>query len=56
VAEAQQGRFIPISQWNDKTLDRIAAKLTAFAPAKLSSSGKLSLWSSLWPFGIILAC
>ena len=54
VAEASKGEFIPLSQWNDKTLDRIAAQLDRIAPAEIVEQRQTQLWSSLWPFGIIL--
>lgn len=54
VAEASKGEFIPLSQWNDKTLDRIAAKLETIAPSEIVEQRQTKLWNNLWPFGIIL--
>ena len=35
IAAASQGEYIPIKEWNEKTLDRIAAKLESHAPSQI---------------------
>ena len=55
VAEASKGEFMTIDQWNDKALERIAAKLDIIAPSEIVEQRQTRLWSNLWPFGIILA-
>ncbi len=55
IAEASKGEFIPISQWNEKTLETIAAKLESHAPSQIVEQRQTRLWSTLWPFSIILA-
>lgn len=55
IAEASKGEFIPLSQWNDKTLERIAAKIETIAPSEIIEQRQTKLWNNLWPFGIILA-
>ena len=55
IAEASQGEFIPISDWNEKTFAKIAAKLESHAPSQIVERRHTRLWSTLWPFYIILA-
>ena len=55
IAEASQGEFIPISDWNEKTFAKIAAKLESHAPSQIVERRQTRLWSTLWPFYIILA-
>ena len=55
IAEASQGEYIPISEWNEKTLDRIAAKLESHAPLQIIEQRQTRLWSTLWPFAVVLA-
>jgi uncharacterized membrane protein len=55
IAAASQGEYIPIKEWNEKTLDRIAAKLESHAPSQIIEQRQTRLWSTLWPFAIILA-
>jgi len=54
IAEASKGEYIPINQWNDQTLERIAAKLESIAPSEIVEQRQTRLWSNFWPFGIIL--
>lgn len=55
IAAGSQGEYIPIKEWNEKTLDRIAAKLESHAPSQIIEQRQTRLWSTLWPFAIILA-
>jgi uncharacterized membrane protein len=55
IAEASQGEFIPINDWNEKTFAKIAAKLESHAPSQIVERRQTRLWSTLWPFYIILA-
>ena len=55
IAAASQGEYIPIKEWNDKTLERIAAKLESLKPSQIIEQRQTRLWSTLWPFGLILA-
>ncbi len=55
IAAASQGEYIPINEWNDKTLDRIAAKLESHAPSQIIEQRQTRLWSTVWPFAIALA-
>ena len=55
IAAGSQGEYIPIKDWNEKTLDRIAAKLESHAPSQIIEQRQTRLWSTLWPFAIILA-
>ena len=54
IAEKSQGEFIPISEWNGKSLERIAAQLAAHSPSEIVESRQIRLWSSLWTFSLIL--
>ena len=40
---------------NEKTFDKIAARLEKIAPSEIVEQRQIRLWSNLWPFGIILA-
>ena len=40
IAAASQGEYVPIKEWNEKTLDRIAANSIATRRRRSSSSGK----------------
>jgi hypothetical protein len=54
IAEASHGEFIPISEWNEKSLERIAAKLESVAPSEIVERRQIQLWSTLWTFSWIL--
>ncbi|HEY7317137.1 MAG TPA: glutamine amidotransferase [Candidatus Binatia bacterium] len=54
IAASSQGEYIPIREWNEKTLDRIAAKLESHAPTQIIEQRQTRLWSTVWPFAIIL--
>ena len=54
IAEASKGEYISIDDWNDKTFDKIAARLEAIAPSEIVEQRQTRLWSNLWPFGVIL--
>ncbi len=55
IAESSKGEYIPIKDWNEKTFDKIAARLEKIAPSEIVEQRQIRLWSNLWPFGIILA-
>jgi uncharacterized membrane protein len=55
IAEASQGDFFPIGSFNEKTLESIAAKLESHAPSQIIERRQTRLWSTLWPFSIVLA-
>jgi uncharacterized membrane protein len=54
IAETSKGEYIPIADWNDKTLERIAARLESIAPSEIVEQRQTRLWSNLWPFTIML--
>lgn len=54
IAEASKGEYISIDDWNDKTFDKIAARLEAIAPSEIVEQRQTRLWSNLWPFGVML--
>ena len=55
IAETSKGEYISIDDWNDKALERIAARLESIAPSEIVEQRQTRLWSNLWPFGIMLA-
>jgi uncharacterized membrane protein len=55
IAEQSKGDYIPIADWNEKTLEKIAARLEAVAPSEIVEQRQTRLWSNLWPFAILLA-
>jgi uncharacterized membrane protein len=55
IAESSRGEFFSINDWNDKALEKIAAKLESHAPSRIVEKRQTRLWSTLWPFSIILA-
>jgi uncharacterized membrane protein len=54
IAEASKGEYFTIAEWNEKSLAKIAAKLEAVAPSQIIEQRQTRLWSTLWPFAIIL--
>ncbi|MFQ5902064.1 MAG: glutamine amidotransferase, partial [Candidatus Binatia bacterium] len=54
VAEISKGEFIPISEWNEKSLELIAAKLESLAPSEIVERRQIPLWSTLWTFSLLL--
>jgi uncharacterized membrane protein len=55
IAAASQGEFFSLNDWNEKSLEKIAAKLESHAPSQIVERRQTRLWSTLWPFSIILA-
>ena len=55
IAENSKGEYFSINDWNDKALEKIAAKLETIAPSQLVEQRQTRLWSTLWPFAIVLA-
>lgn len=55
LAETSKGEYIPIAEWNDKAVERIAARLESIAPSEIVEQRQTRLWSNLWPFAILLA-
>src|SRR5499426_292771 len=55
IAETSHGAFFSIHDWNEKTFDRIATKLESHASSQIIEQRQTRLWSTLWPFAIILA-
>ena len=54
IAETSHGEFFSINDWNDKALEKIAAKLESHAPSQIVEKRQTRLWSTFWPFSIIL--
>jgi uncharacterized membrane protein len=54
IAETSKGEYFSINDWNDKALEKIAAKLESIAPSQLVEQRQTRLWSTLWPFAIVL--
>jgi uncharacterized membrane protein len=54
IAETSHGEYFSINDWNDQALQKIAAKLESHAPSQIVEQRQTRLWSTLWPFSIIL--
>ena len=54
IAESSKGEYFFIDEWSEKSLEKIAAKLEAVAPSQIIEQRQTRLWSTLWPFSIIL--
>jgi hypothetical protein len=54
IADASRGNFLPIGNFNEKTIEEIAAKLERHAPSQIVEHRQTRLWSTLWPFSIVL--
>ncbi|MGE5817641.1 MAG: glutamine amidotransferase [Deltaproteobacteria bacterium] len=54
IAATSKGEFFPLSNFNEKSLETIAAKLESQAPSQIVEHRQTRLWSTLWPFSIIL--
>jgi uncharacterized membrane protein len=55
IAEISQGEYFSIDEWNEKSLEKIAARLEDLAPSSITEQRQTKLWSTLWPFVLILA-
>ena len=55
IAASSKGEYIPIADWNEKSLEKIAARLESIAPSEIVEQRQTRLWNNLWPFAIILA-
>ena len=54
IATNSKGGFFPLSSFDEKSLEAIAAKLESHAPSQIVEQRQTRLWSTLWPFSIIL--
>ncbi|MFQ5682559.1 MAG: glutamine amidotransferase [Candidatus Binatia bacterium] len=54
IAKISGGDFIPISRWNEQTLERLRAKLESLNPSEIIERRQIPLWNSLWVFIPIL--
>jgi uncharacterized membrane protein len=54
IAETSHGEYFSIDDWNDKSLDKIAAKLEKHTPTSITEQRQTKLWSTFWPFTLIL--
>jgi uncharacterized membrane protein len=55
IAQTSQGEYFSINDWNETSLEKIAAKLEKHAPTSITEQRQTKLWSTLWPFAMILA-
>ena len=55
IAESSKGEYFSINDWNDATVEKIATKLETVAPSQIVEQRQTRLWSTLWPFALILA-
>ena len=54
LAEKNHGEYLPIAEWNEQALERIAARLESIAPSEIVEQRQTKLWNNLWPFSIML--
>jgi uncharacterized membrane protein len=54
IAEVSAGEYFSIQDWNEKSLEVIAAKLEKHTPSSIIEQRQTKLWSTLWPFAIVL--
>jgi uncharacterized membrane protein len=54
IAETSQGEYFYITEWSEKSLETIAAKLEKHTPSSIIEQRQTKLWSTLWPFAMIL--
>jgi hypothetical protein len=54
IAEKSQGAYFSIADWNEKSLEVIAARLEKIAPSAIIEQRQTKLWSTLWPFVLVL--
>lgn len=55
VAATSRGEFIPVSAWDEKSLDAMATRLERIAPSEIVERRQIQLWNTLWAFFSILA-
>ncbi len=55
IAEVSGGHYIPIEAFNERALEKIAANIETHAPSQIIEQRQTPLWSTLWPFLLILA-
>jgi len=54
IAQSSQGEYFSIDEWNEKSLEKIKAKLEVIAPSQLVEQRQTRLWNTLWPFSAVL--
>jgi uncharacterized membrane protein len=54
IAETSQGEYFSIADWSEKSLEVIAARLEKHAPSSIIEQRQTKLWSTLWPFVMVL--
>ncbi|MBI2360472.1 MAG: hypothetical protein HYV04_16475 [Deltaproteobacteria bacterium] len=54
IATASGGEFIPISAWNEKSLEAMATRLEKIAPSEIVERHQIQVWNTLWGFFLIL--
>jgi uncharacterized membrane protein len=55
IAQTSQGEYFSINDWNETSLEKIAAMLEKHAPSSITEQRQTKLWSTLWPFAMVLA-
>src|SRR5918996_288186 len=54
IADSSKGEYFAINDWDQKAVEKIAAKLESVAPSEIVEQRQTRLWSTLWPFAIVL--
>jgi uncharacterized membrane protein len=55
IGESSRGEYFAINDWDQKAVEKIAARLESVAPSEIVERRQTRLWSNVWPFAIILA-
>lgn len=55
LASGSGGEFFSLGEWNEKNVERIAAKIERHAPMQITEQRQTRLWSTLSPFSLLLA-
>jgi uncharacterized membrane protein len=54
IAASSKGEYFSIDEWNESAMDKIAARLEKLAPSEIIEQRQTRLWSTLWPFAVML--
>jgi hypothetical protein len=54
LSERSRGEFIPISEWNANSLERLKQKMELLLPAEIVERRQIQLGSNPWTFSLLL--
>ena len=53
IAEESRGEFIPISKWNDQSIEMIRLNLEKSNPSEILETRQILLWNNLWVLSLV---